>query len=206
MEKLKVGVLISGGGTNMQAIINACLSDEIPAEIVAVISNNSNAFGLERAKKAGIPGYHISNTHYPNDADLDKAIASKLKEHGAELVCLAGYMKKRGSAFLDVFKNRVINIHPGPLPEYGGKGFYGLNVHHAVIEAGEEFSGPTVHLVDEEYDHGPPVGHIKVPVLPDDTPESLAERVLEKEHKLYPDVIGAIARKELDLDEIAGKA
>lgn len=203
MEKLKVGVLISGGGTNMQAIIDACESGSIPAEIVAVISNNSNAFGLERARKHNIPAYHISNTHYPDDIDLDKAIAEKLKEHGAQLVCLAGYMKKRGPAFLNVFKNRVINIHPGPLPEYGGKGYYGLNVHRAVIEAGEKFSGPTVHLVDEEYDHGPAVDHIQVPVLPDDTPESLAERVLAQEHVIYPQVIGAIARKELDLDEIA---
>ena len=201
-RELRVGALISGGGTNLQAIIDACNGGPVPARVVTVISNNSKAFGLERARNADIPAFHISSHQYPDPADLDNALADRLEEHGVDLVVLAGYMKKLGPAFLKRFHNRVINIHPGPLPEFGGKGFHGLNVHRAVLESGRKTSGPTVHLVDEEYDHGPVLDHIEVPVIEGDTPESLAERVLEQEHKLFPRVIEKIARREIKLEEL----
>jgi len=199
-RELRVGALISGGGTNLQAIIDACNEGLILAQVVVVISNNSKAYGLERARNHNIPAFHISSKAHPDPADLDNALAERLEEHGADLVVLAGYMKKLGPAFLRRFHNRVINIHPGPLPEFGGKGFHGLNVHRAVLKSGRATSGPTVHLVDEEYDHGPVLDHIEVPVMPDDTPETLAERVLAQEHVLFPRVIEKIARKEIDLE------
>jgi len=204
VKKLRLGVLVSGGGTNLQAIIDACVAGKIPAEVVIVISNNSDAFGLKRARKHGIPAVHLSNKQHPMDEDLDKAIAEKLKEHHVDLVCFAGYMKKRGPAFLKEFPNRVLNIHPGPLPRFGGEGMHGHHVHEAVLKAGVKSSGPTVHIVDDRYDHGPILGHIEVPVLPGDTPDTLAERVLAQEHIIYADIIGKIARGEMNLDSICG--
>ena len=202
-KELRLGVLVSGGGTNLQAIIDACESKRIPARVVVVISNNSDAYGLVRAREHGIPAVHLSNVHHPKDDALDRAIVAKLKEYGVTLVCFAGYMKRRGVAFLKEFPNRVLNIHPGPLPEFGGKGMHGHNVHEAVLRSGVRSSGPTIHLVDDRYDHGPVIGHIDVPVLPGDTPDTLAARVLAQEHVLYVDVIGRIARGEIDLDLIA---
>jgi len=200
MEKLKIGALISGGGTNLQAIIDACESGTVPAEVVAVISNNSDAFGLQRARKHGIPAVHLSSKQYPDPEDLDVAMAEELMKHGTQLVVFAGYMKKRGPKFLQAFPNHVLNIHPALLPKYGGKGFYGHHVHEAVLASGDKVSGPSVHLVDEQYDHGPVLGQLEVPVLPDDTPDTLAERVLAKEHVIYTEVISKIARGEIDLD------
>jgi phosphoribosylglycinamide formyltransferase 1 len=199
---LRLGVLISGGGTNLQAILDASSSKSIPARVVVVISNNSNAYGLERAKKLGIPAIHMSNGQYGSDKELDMALAKTLKEHEVDLVCFAGYMKKRGAAFLKQFPNRVLNIHPGPLPRFGGPGMYGHTVHEAVLKSGVKISGPTVHLVDDRYDHGPILGHIDVPVLPGDDADSLAARVLVQEHVLYAQIIGKVARGELDLDKI----
>jgi phosphoribosylglycinamide formyltransferase-1 len=200
METLKVGALISGGGTNLQAVIDSCESGRISAEVVVVISNNSKAYGLERARKHNIAAVHLSSKQYPDPDDLDVAITNSLKEHGVQVVIFAGYMKKRGPKFLQAFPNRVLNIHPALLPKYGGKGFYGHNVHEAVLAAGEKVSGPTVHIVDDQYDHGPVLGQIEVPVMPDDTPDTLAARVLEKEHVLFAEIIGKIAKGEIDLD------
>jgi phosphoribosylglycinamide formyltransferase-1 len=198
-RSLKLGVLASGGGTNLQAVIDACEQGRIPAQVTVVISNNSGAGALERARRHGIPALHISNYHHPNDADLDAAIVQVLQKHDVDLVLFAGYMKKRGPAFLRAYPGRVLNIHPALLPRFGGKGMYGMNVHRAVLAAGEGESGASVHLVDEKYDHGPILAQRRVPVLPDDTPEDLAARVLVVEHQIYPDVIGRIARGEITL-------
>jgi phosphoribosylglycinamide formyltransferase-1 len=205
VKKLRLGVLVSGGGTNLQAIIDACEAGKIPAEVAVVISNNSDAYGLERARKHNIPAVHLSNKQHPKDDALDLALAAKLKEYKVDLVCFAGYMKKRGPLFLKEFPNRVLNIHPGPLPRFGGDGMHGHHVHEAVLKAGIKSSGPTVHIVDDRYDHGPILGHIEVPVLPGDTPDTLAERVLVQEHVIYADIIGKIARGEMDLDSICGQ-
>ncbi len=196
-EPLKLGVLASGGGTNLQAVIDACEQGCIPAQVVVVISNNSGAGALERARRHGIPALHISNYHHPDDADLDAAIVQALREHHVDLVLFAGYMKKRGPMFLRAYPGRVLNIHPALLPKFGGKGMYGMNVHRAVLAAGESESGASVHIVDEKYDHGPILAQRRVPVLPNDTPEDLAARVLVVEHQIYPDVIGRIARGEI---------
>ncbi len=201
MKELQIGVLASHGGSNLQAIIDACEAGEIPARVVVVISNNSDSGALQRARKHSIDAVHLSNKRYPDERDLDAAVVKVLNDHGVDLVCLAGYMKKRGPLFLKAFPNRVLNIHPALLPKFGGKGFYGAKVHEAVLAAREKESGASVHIVDEQYDHGLVLAQRKVPVLPDDTPETLAARVLVEEHKIYPEVIGKIARGEIILPD-----
>jgi phosphoribosylglycinamide formyltransferase-1 len=197
MNKLKLGFLASHGGSNMQSIIDACKSGKINAMPVVVISNNSNSMALERAKNEGIPSYHISQKKYPDPDSLDKAIIDVLEKYEVDLVILAGYMKKLGNKVIQRFKGKILNIHPALLPKYGGEGMYGRFVHEAVIKNKEKESGCTVHIVDEVYDHGRILGQAKVPVLPDDTPETLAARVLEQEHLLYPSIIGKIASGEI---------
>ncbi len=203
VKLLKLGVLASGGGTNLQAIIDRISTGELPVELRAVISNNSKSGALERARHHGIPAIHLSSYHHPAEEELDKAIVGALRQHKVELVAFAGYMKKRGPAFLEAFTNRVLNIHPALLPRFGGSGMYGVRVHEAVLRSGDPISGCTVHLVDEEYDHGPILAQRYVPVLPHDTPESLAARVLEQEHQLYPEVLLRIAVGDIDLDAAA---
>lgn len=197
MNKLKLGFLASHGGSNMQSIIDACKTGKINAVPVVVISNNSNSMALQRAKNEGIPTYHISQKKYPDSDSLDGAIIDVLVKYEVDLVILAGYMKKLGKKVIQRFNGRILNIHPALLPKYGGEGMHGRFVHEAVINNKEKESGCTVHIVDEKYDHGRILGQVKVPVFPEDTPETLAERVLEQEHKLYPDIIGKIASGEI---------
>ncbi len=199
MAKLKLGFLASHGGSNMQAIIDGCRSGFIDAVPAVVISNNSASGAIERAIKENIPYYHISSKQYSPEEETDEAIIAALEKHQTDLVILAGYMKMLGTAVIRHFKGRVLNIHPALLPRFGGRGMYGMNVHKAVIEAGETQSGPTVHVVDEVYDHGRILARMTVPVLPGDDPETLAARVLEKEHILYPDTIRRIASGEIVL-------
>ena len=203
LAPLALGVLASHGGTNLQAIIDACRAGTLDAEVRVVISNNSRAFALERARRARIPTVHLSAVTNPNADDLDRAITDTLKRRGVSLVILAGYMKLLGPRALCEYRNRVLNVHPALLPKFGGRGMYGERVHAAVLAAGERESGVTVHIVDERYDHGPIVAQATVPALPGDTPESLAARVLECEHSLYPQTIQRIATGEIDLDRIA---
>lgn len=178
----------------MQAIIDACKEGRLDAEPVVVISNNLDSGAIERAKKECVPHYHLSSKTHPSPEALDEAIKETLIRHEVDIVVLAGYMKKIGPKTLHHFAGAMLNIHPALLPKYGGKGMYGHFVHEAVIAAGENESGASVHLVTEEYDAGPVLDHIKVPVLPDDTPETLAARVLEKEHELFPQVLQKIAQ------------
>jgi len=202
-EKLALGVLASHGGTNLQAIIDSCLSGAIDAEVRVVISNNSRSMALERARKAGIPTAHLSGATHPDPDSLDEAIAETLQRYGVRVVALAGYMKMLGPRTLDAYRNRILNVHPALLPKFGGQGMYGERVHKAVLASGDSVSGVTVHLVDEEYDRGPVVAQAEVPVLPGDTPDALAARVLEQEHILYPETIQRIAIGEVVLDELA---
>ncbi|MDP6455441.1 MAG: phosphoribosylglycinamide formyltransferase [SAR202 cluster bacterium] len=201
-KKLAIGVLSSHGGTNLQTIIDSCKSGHIDAEVRVVICNNSRATAMERAKREGIPCFHMSGATHPEPGELDSAITSTLTEHGVELVALAGYMKKLGPLTLERYRGRVLNIHPALLPKFGGQGMYGERVHKAVLDAGEKVSGVSIHVVDEEYDHGPVVSQRQVPVLEGDTPESLAERVLTQEHILYSDTIQDIASGKIDLDNL----
>lgn len=181
----------------MQAIINACKAGRLNAAAAVVISNNGDSRALERAKSEGIPGYYLSGKTHPDPDDLDKAILDTLIRHKVDIVALAGYMKKLGPKTLSYFRGRILNIHPALLPKYGGKGMYGIHVHEAVLAAGEKESGVTVHLVDEEYDRGPILAQVRVPVMPDDTPETLAERVLVQEHILYSATLQRIATGDI---------
>ena len=200
-KRLGLGFLASGGGTNMQAIIDACKEGRLQAEPRVMISNNSGSGALERAQSEGIPGCHLSGRTHPDPGALDEAICQALQQHQVDVVCLAGYMKQLGECTLKTFRSRILNIHPALLPKFGGVGFYGGAVHEAVLAAGEKESGPTVHLVDEEYDHGPILAQYRVPVLLDDTPDTLAARVLEQEHIIYPETLQKIATGEIRLDD-----
>ncbi len=200
--KLPIGVIASHGGTNLQAIIDACANGSLDAEVRVVISNNSRSLALQRARRANIPTVHLSSVTHPDPARLDAAIADTLTSRGVELVALAGYMKKLGPRTLSRYRNRILNVHPALLPKFGGRGMYGERVHAAVIAAGESVSGVSVHLVDEEYDRGPVIAQSQVPVLPSDTPDTLAARVLQREHTLYPQTIQRIATGQLDLDNL----
>lgn len=206
MARLRIGVLASGGGTNLQAIMDAIACGRLDAEIVLIVSNNSRSGAMRRARAAGIPAAHLSGATHPDPDALDAAIAEALANRGAELVALAGYMKKLGPRTLARFRNRVLNVHPSLLPKFGGRGMYGERVHAAVLAAGERETGVTVHLADGEYDRGAIVAQSRVPVLPDDTPASLAARVLEREHVFYPQTLSRVADGEIDLDALAESA
>jgi phosphoribosylglycinamide formyltransferase-1 len=189
----KLGVLISGDGSNLQSIIDSCESGFIPdTQVSVVISNKETAFGLERATKHHIPSFFVNPKEFDTMTDYYTKISQILTGHSIDLVCLAGFLLKIEPSLFTVFKNRVVNIHPALLPKFGGKGMYGHHVHEAVLQSGETESGPTVHYVDEIYDHGKIILQSKVPVLPDDTPDTLAARVLEQEHKIYPEAIKMI--------------
>ena len=202
MTDLLLGVLASHSGSNLQAIIDACNSGSLNAEVRVVISNNSTSMALQRAKRAGIPHYHLSGKTHPPPEQLDTAILDTLERHGVNLVMLAGYMKPLGHQTLSRYRNRVLNIHPALLPKFGGKGIYGELVHEAMLAAGERVTGVTIHIADERYDHGPIVAQCRVPVLDGDTPDSLAQRVLEREHGFLVETLEKIARAQIDLDQI----
>lgn len=195
-----LGVLASGGGTNLQAILNRSAAGRLPARVGVVIGNNSRSGALARARRAGIPAIHLSGRTHPKPGSLDRAIAETLRSHRVNLVVLAGYMKKLGPATLEMYRNRIVNIHPALLPAFGGKGMYGERVHEAVVRSGAQVSGATVHLVDEEYDTGPIVLQQKIRVAPDDTSESLAGKVLAVEHELYAEAIRLFAEGRIRVD------
>ncbi|MGC9059957.1 MAG: phosphoribosylglycinamide formyltransferase [Thermoplasmata archaeon] len=189
---LKLGVLASGRGTDFQSIIDAERQNFFDAKIVVLISNNPDAYALERAKQNGIPAHVISHKGKTREIH-EKEITEVLEKYGVELVVLAGYTRTFTSFFVNRWRNRIINIHPALLPLFGGKGFYGLKVHEAVLSSGMKVSGCTVHFVTEEIDGGPIIIQKCVEVREDDTPETLAERVLEKEHEILPLAIKLIA-------------
>lgn len=197
MAELKIAFFASHGGSNMQAVTDKLTRGGLPAKASLVISNNSGSGALERAKNEGIPAYHISSATHSGRIEFVSAIIELLEKHEINLVALAGYMKKLPDEVIDFVNGKVLNIHPALLPKFGGKGMYGINVHKAVIEAGENESGATVHLVNSVYDEGRILAQKKVPVLPGDTPESLAARVLIAEHELYPETIEKIALGEI---------
>lgn len=200
MNKLKLAVFSSHEGTNMQSIIDASKSGKLDAEVVCIISNNSDSGALRRAKNEGIAGYHISSKEFPEEEMLVDEFIRVLKFHNVDIIILAGYMKMIPAALIREFKNRILNIHPALLPKFGGKGMYGINVHKAVIESGDAESGATVHIVDEIYDNGKILHQRKVSVLPEDTPETLAAKVLKEEHLIYTETIQLISEGKIILD------
>lgn len=188
MAKLKLGVLASGGGTNLQAIIDRWQDGSLDADLAVVISNNPGAGALTRAEQAGIETLVINHREFAKREDFDQAVVKALQEAGVELVVLAGFMRIITQTFIDAYPNRIINIHPALLPA-----FPGLHVQQQAIDYGARFSGCTVHFVDGGVDTGPIIIQAVVPILPDDTADSLAARILEQEHQIYPRAIQLIA-------------
>ncbi|QQP88035.1 phosphoribosylglycinamide formyltransferase [Skermanella sp. TT6] len=188
MARLKVGVLISGRGSNLQALIDACADPSFPAEIVLVLSNKADAFGLERARTAGIPASVVSHRDFADKPGFEAAMDSALRSAGVELVCLAGFMRLLTADFVERWRDRLINIHPSLLPS-----FKGLDTHARAIEAGVKFTGCTVHFVRPAMDEGPIIVQAAVPVLPEDDPHALGDRVLVAEHRCYPLALRLIA-------------
>ncbi len=184
MAKTKLGVLISGRGSNMQSIVRACRSGEIPAEVALVVSNRSEAAGLDWASDQGIPTVVLSHGDFDSREDHDAAIVGELRRHGAEWVCLAGYMRLLSRRFIEAFPNRILNIHPSLLPS-----FPGLHGQRDAFEYGVKVSGCTVHLVDLELDHGPIVVQRAVEVEGCDSADALADRILVDEHLAYPEAL-----------------
>lgn len=196
---MKLAFFASHNGTNMQAVLDACKTGYILGEPCVVVSNNSDAQALARAERDGIPHYHLSSKTHPDPDQLDAAILLALQQNQAELVILAGYMRKLGSKTLAQYQGRILNIHPALLPKYGGPGMYGANVHAAVLAAGEKETGVTIHLVDDEYDHGAIVAQCCIPVLPTDTVATLSARVLAQEHQFLVETLKKVVEKELIL-------
>lgn len=185
-----IAVLASGNGSNLAALINAVNSGNIAnANIALVVSNKKDAYAITIAKNAGIPAVSIERSLFNSDEEYDLFLLNKLKEFKIDIVLLAGYLRIITSPFLKAFENRILNIHPSLLPDFGGKGMYGMKVHQAVLNAKPEKSGCTVHLVTEKIDGGPILAQAIVSVTPDDTPEILAAKVLKEEHKLYPQAV-----------------
>lgn len=199
-QPLKVGVLLSGSGTNLQAIIDAIAGAGLPVEIVQVVSSRPDAYGIERARAAGIATLVLNREAYADPDAADGLIVEALRAAGAEYVVMAGYMRKVTSVMLDAFPNRVLNLHPALLPSFKGA--------HAIkdaFEAGVKVTGVTVHFANEDYDKGPIVAQEPVRVLEDDTLESLEGRIHEVEHELYPRVLGLIADGRVAVDEASGR-
>lgn len=194
---LKLAVLVSGGGSNLQAIIDACKSSDYPAEIVLVFSNQLDAGGLERARRAGIRAEAISHRGFEGGREAyDSTVSKLIEESGADLVVLAGYLRLVSESFVTRWEGRLINIHPSLLPS-----FKGLHVHQAALDAGVKYSGCTVHYVVPEVDSGPIIAQAVVPVLPGDDAGTLAQRILKQEHRIYPQVIRWIAEGRVSVDE-----
>jgi phosphoribosylglycinamide formyltransferase-1 len=198
---LKLGFLASHGGSSMKAILEAIGSGALRASACVVIANNADAPALAHARALGVPTYHLSRTKLGAAEDVDRAIAETLAARGAELVVLSGYLRKLGPRTLALYRGRILNIHPGLLPTYGGRGMFGRHVHEAVIAAGERESGITIHLVDEDYDHGPMLAEQRVPVAPGDTPETLAQRIQALEPPFFVETLRRIADGTLALPQ-----
>ena len=196
----RIAVLCSGGGTNLQALIDAVEAGEIDGQIVLVLANASKAFALERARKHGIPAEFVSKKQAGSDEALNDIILQKLKDAQAELVVLAGYLPILGGQVVRAYEHRIINIHPALIPAFCGFGMYGHQVHEAVLAYGAKISGATTHFVDEQVDHGGIIMQRSVPVLEGDTPDTLAERVLTVEHQILPESVKLFCAGKLGVD------
>lgn len=188
----RIAIFVSGSGSDMQSVIDAVNDGKINGKVVLIISNKSEVFALERASKLGIESAVFKLKDYADHADRDAAILKKLQEYDIDLIVLAGYLSLVTEVLIKPFEGRIINIHPSLIPKHCGKGYYGLKVHKAVLEAGDKETGATVHYVDEGADTGKIIAQVKVPVLDGDTPETLQQRVLEQEHILLPYVVAQL--------------
>lgn len=196
MNKIRIGVLVSGRGSNLQAIIDNIENGSLSAEIAVVISDRADAYSLDRAKKHALPAVHVSAKGYKGKRDeYDTLLVKELQKHNVDLIVLAGFMRIITPTLLKAFPNRIMNIHPALLPS-----FPGLHVQQAALEHGAKFSGCTVHFVDEGMDTGPIIVQAAVPILDNDTEDSLSERILKQEHKIYSRAIQLYAEGKLKIE------
>ncbi len=204
---IKIAVLVSGNGTNMQSLIDNCNSGYIPAKIVLVISNKNGVQALDRAKNEKIESLVIEKKNFEDKEEYSARILKEVQKRNIDLICLAGFLLQLGSNIVCAYKKRILNIHPALLPDFGGKGMYGIKVHKAVLEsvgmsaAGKKYSGCTVHFVDEEYDHGSIIIQKKVKIADNETAESLSAKILKEEHKLYSEAV----KKIISISKYMGK-
>jgi len=196
---LRIGVVVSGNGTNLQAILDACSRGEIPGEVVVVVSSTANAYALQRARSAGVPAVVLAPREFADRESYDARLVALLRAAQVELVCLAGFLRILTPSFVRQFAGRIMNVHPALLPAFGGPGLYGVHVHQAVLASGAKVSGCTVHFVDETPDGGPIILQAAVSVHDDDTTETLAARIAEEEHRLYPEAIWLFAHGRLQI-------
>ena len=195
----KLGILVSGRGSNMSAIIDACEQGRISASVEIVLSNNADAKALSIAKERRINTIYISSQTHRDPEQLDVVMRDTLLRYNIDLIVLAGFMKKIGPKVLSEFEGKILNIHPSLLPKYGGQGFYGMNIHRAVLDAGDKESGATIHLVCGDYDDGKILAQKSVILDEEDTPESLAKKILKIEHALYVKTIQEIIEERIIL-------
>ncbi|MBN2035512.1 MAG: phosphoribosylglycinamide formyltransferase [Chitinispirillaceae bacterium] len=204
---LRCALFASGGGSNFQALLDRQAAGDLHVEFALLIGNNSRAAAFERARSRSIPALHLAPSHFPDEQTYVDRLLAVFRDHAVDLIVLAGYMKRLPPPIVRAYNNRIVNIHPGLLPAFGGPGMYGHHVHEAVLAYGTKVTGVTVHFVDEEYDHGPIILQECVPVLDNDTPDTLAERVLAVEHASYWRAIEAIAQGKIKVEgrRVVGK-
>ena len=200
-SRARVGVLVSGRGSNLQALLDAADRPDFPASVVRVISNVPDVYALDRARTAGVPTTVIPHQGFPSREDFDAALDACLRESGVEFVCLAGFMRVLSVGFIRGWQDRIINIHPSLLPS-----FKGLHTHRQVLEAGVRVHGCTVHIVRPALDDGPILMQAAVPVLSGDTPDTLASRVLEQEHRIYPEALRRLVLGRFVIDGAKAKS
>lgn len=198
---LKLGFLASHGGSSMRAIVAAIRAGQLDAEARLLVSNNGDSPALDFARNAGVDARHISAATAGSAEAADREITTQMLRNGVELVVLSGYLRKLGPRILDAYRGRILNIHPALLPKYGGQGMYGRKVHEACIAAGDTVSGATIHLVDADYDSGPVLAQVQVPVPPGDTVENLEQRVMAAEPGFFVETLRAISEGRLALPE-----
>ncbi len=199
----RIAIMASGGGSNLQALLDAWRSGQLTgADVKLVVSDKEDAKALERARTAGVPSLFLDPSQYPDRVAFDEELTRRFAQKDINLICLAGYMRILTSALVQSYPLKIMNIHPALLPAFGGNGMYGHHVHEQVIASGAKFSGCTVHFVDEGTDTGPIILQAAVPVLDQDTPKKLAERILIEEHRLYPRAVALYCENRL---QITGK-
>jgi len=197
---LRLTIFASGRGSNFQAILDAISKQLLRARVVLCISNRADAGALQIARAAQIPAAVIEEKQFASSPEYASALLAQLAKHEVNFIALAGFMRKIPVEAVRQFRHRIVNVHPALLPSFGGKGLYGHRVHEAVLEYGSKVSGATVHFVEEEYDTGPPILQRCVPVLENDTPETLAARVLEIEHQIYPEALQLFAEERVRIE------
>jgi len=200
MSKVNIAVFVSGGGTNMQAVIDKIETNEINGAIKVVISSNDRAFAIERAKKYNIKSEVVAKKDYPDESKRTEKILSILKDNEIDLIVLGGYMSILGEALINQYRNKIINVHPALIPSFCGQGYYGRRVHEAVVEYGVKLSGATVHFVDEGTDTGPIIMQESVKITHEDTADTVSEKVLKIEHRLLPEAVKLYCNNQIAVE------